>query len=58
MSVQFWRGTGSEASTARWLGLTVLGVGLWLVVYRQLEPFSSWFVGRLPIERGSHLFSC
>jgi uncharacterized membrane protein YraQ (UPF0718 family) len=55
MSVQFWRGTGSEASTARWLGLTVLGVGLWLVVYRQLEPFSSWFVGRLPIERGSHL---
>ena len=34
---------------------TVMAVAGWFVVYWQLQPFSEWVVGKLPIERGSHL---
>ncbi len=55
MSMQLGRSGGTEPSTARWLGATVLGICLWFAIYWQLAPFSSWFVSRLPIARGSQL---
>ena len=41
--------------SARAVGITVAGLGAWFAVYWQLEAFSTWAVGRLPISAGSHL---
>lgn len=44
-----------EREGALWLGGTVLGLASWMLVYRQLVPFSDWLVALLPIERHSRL---
>lgn len=41
--------------TLKWLGGTLVLLVLWIVLYRQLVPFSLWIVSLLPIERESHL---
>jgi hypothetical protein len=33
----------------------VAALALWVALYSQLEPFSIWFVGNLPVSPGSHL---
>ncbi len=38
-----------------WIGGTVAALVLWVVAYSQLEPFSNWLVGRLPVRPGTHL---
>ncbi len=40
---------------AKLIGATVLALVAWFPLYWQLQPFSDWFVGVLPIEPGSHL---
>jgi uncharacterized membrane protein YraQ (UPF0718 family) len=41
--------------TLKWLGGTIVLLGLWIALYRQLVPFSQWVVSLFPVERGSHL---
>ena len=40
---------------AKLIGATVLALVAWFLLYWQLQPFSDWVVGVLPIEPGSHL---
>lgn len=40
---------------ARWLALTAAVVALWVLIYRQLVPFSEWATTRLGLVRGTHL---
>jgi uncharacterized membrane protein YraQ (UPF0718 family) len=42
-------------SNARWIGVTLLALLAWGLVYSQLVPFSDWVVASLPVDRGSHL---
>jgi hypothetical protein len=42
-------------STARWLAATFAALVVWALAYSQLEPFSIWFVGNLPVRPGTHL---
>lgn len=44
-----------DLDALKWLGGTLAMLGLWLVLYRQLVPFSQWVVSLLPIERNTHL---
>jgi uncharacterized membrane protein YraQ (UPF0718 family) len=47
--------TRAGRETFLWLTGTVAALGLWVVTYSQLVPFSEWVVARLPVERSSHL---
>ncbi len=44
-----------DLDALKWLGGTLAMLGLWLVLYRQLVPFSQWVVSLLPMERNTHL---
>ena len=44
-----------EPETIKWVGGTLALLGLWIVLYRQLVPFSHWVVSLFPVERESHL---
>jgi len=44
-----------ELEAIKWIGGTLVLLGLWIVVYRQLVPFSHWVVSLFPVERESHL---
>lgn len=44
-----------DLDALKWLGGTLAMLGLWLVLYRQLVPFSQWVVSLLPLERNTHL---
>lgn len=44
-----------DFETIKWVGGTLLLLGLWIALYRQLLPFSHWVVSLLPVERASHL---
>ncbi len=46
----------NQPSAAVWISSTVAALVLWVVAYSQLEPFSNWFVGRLPVRPGTHLY--
>jgi hypothetical protein len=37
-----------------WIAWTIALIAVWLVLYRQLEPFSRWFTAQLPLQPGSH----
>jgi uncharacterized membrane protein YraQ (UPF0718 family) len=39
----------------RWIGATVAAIAAWAMAYSQLDAFADWFVGLLPVERGSHV---
>ena len=45
----------SLPATVLWVGGTVVALVLWVVAYWQLQPFSDWLVGQLPVRPGSHL---
>jgi uncharacterized protein len=49
-------GINNKKMTVRQLGLGLLGLALWYIVYKQLLPFSHFFsYGLLDFEKGSHL---
>ncbi|MFL9824673.1 permease [Rhodoplanes sp. SY1] len=41
--------------TGLWLAGTAAFLVAWVLVYAQLQPFSDWLVGQLPLAPGSHL---
>jgi uncharacterized membrane protein YraQ (UPF0718 family) len=43
-----------ETRTAVWLAGTAAFLVAWGLIYAQLQPFSKWVVGLLPLEPGSH----
>jgi len=43
-----------EREIALWIGGAVAAVVAWVVIYRQLAPFSAWAVRQLPIDPASH----
>jgi len=45
----------SQPAAALWIGATVAALALWVALYSELEPFSIWFVGSLPVRPGGHL---
>ncbi|WP_322517566.1 permease [Rhodopseudomonas palustris] len=45
---------GREPRTAVWLAGTAAFLGAWGLIYAQLQPFSKWAVGLLPLDPGSH----
>ncbi|ABD06353.1 permease [Rhodopseudomonas palustris HaA2] len=45
---------GQEPRTAVWLAGTAAFLVAWGLIYAQLQPFSKWAVGLLPLESGSH----
>lgn len=47
--------TASSRTTARWIAGVVGALLVWVLVYRQLVPFSNWVASLLPIERHSAL---
>lgn len=47
--------TASSRTTARWIAGVVGALLVWVLIYRQLVPFSNWVVSLLPIERHSAL---
>lgn len=49
-------GTNNKRIPARQLGIGLLGLVMWTIVYKQLLPFSHFFsYGLLGLEQGSHL---
>lgn len=42
-----------EREIALWIGGAVAAVVAWVVIYRQLAPFSAWAVRQLPIDPAS-----
>lgn len=44
-----------RASSARWIATTIVAIAAWAAAYSQLDNFADWFVGLLPVERGSHV---
>jgi uncharacterized membrane protein YraQ (UPF0718 family) len=44
-----------HSTTFKWAAATTGLLALWVVLYRQLVPFSEWVVSLLPIDRKSHL---
>lgn len=49
-------GAGNKKITAGQIGLGLLGLALWYIIYKQLLPFSYFFsYGLLGLEKGSHL---
>lgn len=42
-------------SQTRWLAGTGAALFLWIMLYRELVPFSEWLVARLPVNRQSRL---
>ena len=50
------QGTGNQKITAKQVGLGLLGLASWYIMYKQLLPFSYFFsYGLLGLEKGSHL---
>ena len=48
--------TGNKKITTRQLGIALLGLIAWYIIYKQLLPFSHFFsYGLLGLEKGSHL---
>ena len=45
----------SAPSPSRWIAATLAGLVIWALAYSQLQPFSEWFVSRLPIDPASNL---
>jgi hypothetical protein len=45
----------SSQQTFRWIAGVMAALLAWVLVYRQLVPFSEWVVSLLPVERTSHL---
>jgi hypothetical protein len=43
-----------ERATALWIGGALAALVAWVLIYRQLAPFSSWAVRQLPIDPTSH----
>ncbi|MGB8526200.1 MAG: permease, partial [Rhodoplanes sp.] len=37
-----------------WILGTIVLIAAWIVLYRQLEPFSRWLTAQLPLQPGSH----
>jgi len=48
---------GAGTETPRWWAAVLAGIGLWFVVYRQLDPFAEAVATRLPLEPGGHAFA-
>jgi uncharacterized protein len=49
-------GTAADKSgTVRWITATIVALAAWAAAYSQLDNFADWFVGLLPVERGSHV---
>ncbi len=46
---------GRDPETIKWIGGTLFLLALWIVLYRQLVPFSHWVASLFPIEHDSHL---
>ncbi|WP_445493329.1 permease [Rhodopseudomonas sp. RCAM05734] len=46
---------GRSPSAVIWIGVTVLALLSWGLVYNQLVPFSDWVVASLAVDRSSHL---
>jgi uncharacterized protein len=44
-----------RSSTSKWVGMTVLGLAMWAVVYSQLVPLSDWIVAATRVDPNSHL---
>ena len=44
-----------DLASMRWLFGLAGVLAIWVVLYRQLVPFSEWVVSRLPVDRKSHL---
>ncbi len=57
MSVGFANGHAPElrSSTSKWVGVTLLALAVWAVVYSQLVPLSDWIVATTRVDPNSHL---
>ncbi len=44
-----------RSETWKWCVSTVVALGVWVLAYTQLVPFSEWVVSSLPIDRATHL---
>ena len=49
------RAPASLPSTAKWIGVTLAALILWVALYSELEPFSHWIVALLPVAPHSRL---
>lgn len=49
------RATSPHSRSALWVGATLAALVAWFALYWQLEGFSGWLVGLLPIAPGTHL---
>jgi uncharacterized protein len=56
MSIGFANGNVPElqSSTAKSIGMTLLALVIWAVVYSQLVPFSDWIVAATRVDPNSH----
>jgi uncharacterized protein len=45
----------NKNGSLRWIAATVAAIAAWATAYSQLDNFADWFVGLLPLERGSHV---
>jgi uncharacterized membrane protein YraQ (UPF0718 family) len=45
----------NKNGSLRWIAATVAAIAAWAIAYSQLDNFADWFVGLLPLERGSHV---
>jgi uncharacterized membrane protein YraQ (UPF0718 family) len=54
--MSIWPTTVSDKNgSLRSIATTVVAIAAWAAAYSQLDNFADWFVGLLPLERGTHV---